>query len=196
VFIEGVEANGGHIYIYNNLMYINDMTPFSDRAIEMKIKRPGSTATWTDVFIYNNVFANFTDYVAVYSWTMNNVHMKNNIFFNNLNNYWKGGGISRDYNWFDTIGQKADELSEPNRIYSPKENPFLNTAIDRQNFMLRPDSTPIDAGIYDPSFMVKYDITNAVRPQGTDFDIGPFEYISGYEYNPKPNPPDNLIIIQ
>ena len=67
---------------------------------------------------------------------------------------------------------------------------------DNMDFHLQPDSPAIDAGtsLFGPDFDLEdnprpYDATDQTRGDGTDFDIGAFEYIGEAQPNPLPHQP-------
>lgn len=180
IFIESTASTVDSVYIYNNLIYLDDKVPSYTRGIQLKAAGTFGTVTWDDVKIYGNVIANFDDYIGlrfskdalVSTLVFTNTDVRNNIFYNNQDHSTWYAGVTHDYNWFST----DIDGSETNGVDGNADDPFTDYASN--DFTLSAGSTPIDAGstlggIYSTDYL------DVSRPSGSSYDIGAYEYVSG-----------------
>lgn len=197
IFIETTETSVSNIYIYNNLLYLDDLTPSYTRGLHLKAYRSdASNVTWSDIYVYNNTIANFTDYIGFRmssqlvgggTFSVSSSFTKNNIFYNNSNNVAMGFGMQHDYNWYSGTTNEG----ELNGISGFSENPFVN--VKGSDFSLINSSSAIDNGsTLDQPYNI--DIVGTSRPQGLAYDMGAFEFINVLNDNSPPSSPSFLII--
>ncbi len=168
----GVEANadGGNHYIYNNVFATNETA-----AIDFQIASE-------DYFIYNNLF--IENPIAIragfYNMPVVNINLANNIFYSN------DTGISLDAvanhditisnsiffsNGIDVVDPNSS-LDESNRI---TQDPLF-AKVSENYYVLSSGSPAIDAGSNMSSLFID-DLFGVSRPQGSAYDIGPFEFV-------------------
>jgi hypothetical protein len=153
--------------------------------------------------IANNLFANIVDGYAINNWVANNLTIKNNIFtgefysdnviqfnenyvdadagdppiFNhdiNNNIYWNTtGGISWDWNdtVYSTLAAFTAATGQDSDSYYG--NPLILNS-SGGDYTLNETSYGIDNGL-NLSIFFNYDYDYILRPQGNEWDIGPYE---------------------
>jgi hypothetical protein len=139
----------------------------------------GSAQNWT---IVNNVFANNRYYGIAMGANASKMTVKNNFFYNSTMY------TRLDYKRSDMfIGNNMTNMSTKSQISTDIVN--INAALvfvnpvkvyhdplsNPNRFDLRKNSPAIDAGARIPG-LVDYDRYNTRRPQGSGWDIGPYEF--------------------
>jgi hypothetical protein len=175
MYDHGVYVEGDHVTITNNIFYENQ----HGFAIQFV---GGSNAT-----VYNNTFAdpNPVNIGQIVLWgDHDNMDIQNNIFYN-PNDYavWNFQGIKTNvvirnnliYSDIETVGiinseEQGITLSDNIVMQDPH---FMDAA--NRDYHLQSDSPAIDTGL--PT--VLKDIEGTARPQGSGYDIGAYEYLSG-----------------
>ena len=181
----GVRAHGfsldavGAINIYDNIMV--NSRKYS--AVEAQITPEDITYSpymhYCNYKIYNNTFGNLSAYdwncsmIATYDAVGGTIEIKNNLGFN----------IQRDKPYDPAWNYVFQQLNvtkpdTANNLYSPN---YLNLGLANDtSCMLSVNSPAIDKGL--SLGLVTDDIDGIVRPQGTAFDIGAREYLTGVVY--------------
>lgn len=152
------------ISIYNNIVY-NSAGGISFFIISMP-------TPFENIDIYHNLMYNNTSRggLRTNEYAMNNVVVKNNIFWRNFPNIDKVGNAIVDNNLFNT-GADARQYGTNARMVDNAG--FVNES--GKNFHLNANSLAINAGT-DTGITLDYDGTT--RPQGVAYDIGPYEFSS------------------
>jgi hypothetical protein len=163
---EGTPAiifENGKGYIYNNLFYdTRTRGIYVLRGVDSDTSRPVISVDIKNNIIY--IQSSATDYISILSTGFQNV--SNNLYYGN------GNGPSSD--------KKAINA-----------NPlFLNPSAG--DFHLQSNSPAIDNGTNDVSSIVKNDFDGNPRPQGSVYDIGAFEYLSGNNIPTITSAPQNM----
>lgn len=209
-----------YIYIHNNLfhdgnmefIYTGDNTDISDIYIYNNIFRSGTNIggngiflAWhtRSVYLYNNVFYQIGGgNNAMVGITGNTkAFFKNNIWnarpgqsFLDIETY-QGATFNSDHDlYYDPDGSTSLPSGSGITVTNAKtQNPlFLNLAT--YDFRLQQASPAIDAGTSEVSVIVNRDYDYITRPQGSGYDIGAYEYVSGETLpdTTPPAPPINL----
>jgi hypothetical protein len=155
----GIEMrDNGHIVV-NNTIYGNNPGVFSASGIVVK-PEPGGSIPGTEIkdnIIYmNNVGLRLEGGVQ-------NVVMQNNLIANNAS----GNLIDKS--------ESATNTTTDNLIGNQFDPKFVNPAVG--DFRLEAGSAAIDAGV--TVSIVTTDRAGTARPQGTAYDIGAYEFVSG-----------------
>ncbi len=179
----GVRAHGfnldtiGAINIYDNI--IQNSRKYS--AVEIKATEPEDLAAspylhYCNYKVYNNTFGNLSAYdwnssmVDTYDAAGGTMEIKNNLGFN----------IQRDKPYDPTwnyIYQKLN-ITVPDTIGNIYAQSYTTLGlVDDSTCLLTANSPAVDKGT--TLSMVKDDIADITRPQGTAYDIGAREYKSG-----------------
>jgi serralysin len=171
VFINvGMQANIGipHFRFYNNTLYNVGAT---NRLVMFMYDAPGKS-DFSHAQIVNNLFVP-TSRIGRYSQVISQGHT--------------GSDVTVDYNYYATIDNFAG-LSGFNEAHGINggDPRFVNRFA--YDFRLEPDSPAVDRGISLSGF--NYDHDDAIRPSGTAWDIGAFEFGSGS--SSRPSAPSNL----
>lgn len=144
-----------------------------------------------DLYIYNNVFANQTDY-GIYAAHGSMVIRKPGAPFNIFNNtiynagrmgyvfYNNDGGPKR---FINNLVVNTPIFTKNDATTEIENNVFTNDEIDvhffnagQQNYQLLSGSVAIDAGSDLSSYGIEDDCEGTPRPRGNGFDIGAYEY--------------------
>ena len=135
----------------------------------------GIAVSTTDVLVYHNtVYNNNLDGIRVFETS--GVHLVNNISFQNAESNILNQGV-------------GTTLS--NNITS---NPNFNNP-ETADFSLNVNSPAIDAGV-SVSPVASVDVNGVMRPVGSGFDVGAYEFGGTAPNDDPPDPPTNLQIIQ
>jgi hypothetical protein len=174
----------GEIKIYNNIIYNCGQGPdFRDGMSNYAGVLIGGNNNAT-VYIYNNTIyncgyplhANNSGLIHVQSSFKGVLYVRNNIFYANGNkqqSYYLGvpQKNGRYHNLFFGYG-KAPQWD----IASIHKDPqFVNA--QGGDFHLQSVSPAIDAGTNDVSALISSDFDGNIRPEGTGFDLGVYEYV-------------------
>jgi hypothetical protein len=126
-----------------------------------------------NIYIYHNLMYNNTSRggLRTNEYVMNNVVVKNNIFWRNFPNIDKVGNAIVDNNLFNT-GADARQYGTNARMVDNAG--FVNES--GKNFHLTDASPAINIGVSVP---ISTDYDGVSRPQGVGYDIGPYEYTDG-----------------
>lgn len=149
------------ISIYNNIVY-NSAGGISFFIISMP-------TPFENIYIYHNLMYNNTSRggLRTNDYAMNNVVVKNNIFWRNSPNIDKVGNAIVDNNLFNT---GADARQNGTNARTVDNVGFVSES--GKDFHLTDASPAINTGISVP---VSTDFDGVTRPQGSAFDIGPYE---------------------
>jgi hypothetical protein len=152
-----------------------------------------------DVKIYNNLFINMgTHAVGIRRGASGEVY--NNIFYNAGTNYWADDNSTLNGSGYNIINRPNRPnysvstdmvgvdplLIDPANLLGPDGVPFTSD----DGFRLQSNSPAIDAATDLSSSGFNNDIIGTSRPQGSAWDIGVYEYITGG--TPQPGAPSGL----
>ena len=135
----------------------------------------------TNIYVYNNVFYNL--YRSVTGLSNTSGVAKNNILYSVQKVKYDFGNYSHDYNYFKDATGDEEPPAETNRVVGG--DPFADSA--NLDFHLDSNSTAIDAGTNLGS-TYNTDPDGNTRGQGSGWDIGAYEYVSGAPDTTAPSP--------
>ena len=172
-----------NIKIYGNIIYDNNITGGFNL---------GGNSGMLDLLVYNNTFYNTFVDLGSHSSSVNTFEFKNNIIQYSSNQLRNATAIKSQSN--NLLVNSNPGFKDP----SSKPTGFIGTyGVDlrpnTEGFSLNVGSSAIDGGatlanVYNQS------INSALRPQGSAWDIGAYEFNAGAT-SPL-NPPSNLRIIE
>jgi hypothetical protein len=196
----GMAWSGGvlnNIVIKNNVFYLNDGSYHTDLSA-VNIYQEAATVTMNGFYFYNNTvygLENGIDTMQASSTTASNIDIRNNIFSNITAYHWTTQSAGRLVpTWSYNLTDKALSFngSVTNNGHNVVADPlFISTAAP--NFHLQSTSPAKDVGVAIASVTKDYD--NVLRPQGSAYDIGAYEYSAGGGGNTPPAAPTNLRIV-
>jgi len=144
-----------YVNVYNNVFYK------WGQANAFAFELADASGAWGgghDAKLYNNVFLACNQSESpTWGWYVN-----------------QASNVSADYNYIGGIGYAAKNVSEPHGINGG--NPLF-VSESSYNFQLQAGSPLIDRGLSQGSSLS--DLLGNLRPQGTSWDIGAYEYMSG-----------------
>jgi len=190
-----VNPNKGTLEAYNNVIYNAGTGPdFADGSTSWDCTLTSTNFSTGQIQLYNNTFymCGTTNSASPSSGCYASGH------FNAVNNicYQKSG-----FQYFDGV---SGETCSNNIFYGAGSTPAgcttgaINTDPAFNNptifdFTLAASSPGVDAGYAQNS--LTWDHNGVIRPQGSAYDIGAYEYFSGGSTVQKPNPPTGLTVI-
>lgn len=211
------QYGGNHVQIYNNQMAIDTDGIISPAYLWL-------WAIWNDVKIYNNTFGGYYSGLNPVSNCISldkstNIDIKNNIFSGctntaiNTNIGTNTNSMSIDYNYYSSEivrfingwnGTSADcrtisdcysyfEQEQNGKTGDPKFITLPNGTVGHGDWNVQLSSPVIDAGISLLSYFTT-DILGTSRPQGSGWDIGAYEYVSGTSDTTPPATPSGLSV--
>jgi|GEM_PF-1858120 len=167
--------------MYNVRLY-NNIIRSTYGGITMWIE--SGAKSFADVYgirIYNNLFYDHGDKGAVRLLTDTSIardmEVKNNIFWKNGKNVTNPGNGVFSHNIFDSNPYGSNAITVNDIGFVDESN---------LDFHLNSDSPGVDAGT---TVNLTFDYDETGRPQGSGYDIGPYEY-GGGSPPPPPPPPD------
>jgi hypothetical protein len=134
-----------------------------------------------DVTVVHNVFADIRYHGAGFRDGATGI-VRNNIFYNAGSNYWAsdGGTVEGGYNLLYESGDTIDPGDFPNDLVN-RDPLFVDAAND--DYHILGGSPAIDAGM---NAGITYDLDGNLRPQGTGYDIGAYEFTPALELSGMP----------
>jgi len=188
----GDNTDIGEIYIYNNIFRHGTCT------------NAGIYLAWDTltVYLFNNLFYQIGDasapMVGVVARKPTTATFKNNIFYSRpgqefINVESGGATANSDHDLFYNPGGTTTPPSGV-AVTSPIVGNPLFRGPTNYNFHLQTNSPAINVGTAVVSPYVAKDFDGLSRPQGSLYDIGPYEYASGGDTTP-PAAPNNLKIM-
>jgi hypothetical protein len=178
--LDGLDANDGAYYIYNNTFY-------EDSPAHSGIAAGGEIAFATNgpksASLEDNIFYTSPGAPCYLYFDDNTAQMASRVTFSN-NLYFNAGNGPTGCNY--NVGSVA--VGKDAKAVNANPN-FVSAAT--QNFHLSSGSPAIDAGM---NTGVVTDFDGVTRPQGSAFDIGAFEFISGSTVS-QPAPPTNVRVV-
>jgi hypothetical protein len=197
----------GNWLIYNNIFKSN-CTGANNTGFFGILSLTALQSASTTMTVYNNTFVAMTDMVrsaSFYNW--DNLNYKNNIFYSVPSEWWsltvngstQNGNMSIDYNQYYNTGSIAiygegggnytwaQWQSAGHDVHSTwnSDTPdFINiNGLDGTNYALTIGSDGIDDGTSGVNSIVTDDYSGVLRPQGSAYDLGAFEYLNGSPNN-------------
>jgi hypothetical protein len=181
-------------YFYNNIVshsgYKNEMS-WMTLSVAGTLDRGGAGGNF---YIYNNLFYNEKETVAVnIDHTVDLLEFRNNIVITKPNNYQYFGyypgnidsfvnstTVRADHNIYfgDGDGKPSwdqSTLSEVDPVLTNSEPENFS------DFRIQESSPAVDAGTDAVASIVTKDFWGSSRPLGSGFDIGPYEYLAGWD---------------
>lgn len=167
---------------YNGITIRNNIIDTNKNGIDIT-----GSDVFENIYIYNNtVYNNNSMNGILLSGVDANAVIRNNLVFNNDGNEvsFSGTGIDSDYNAYYGIWGYASEGSNSiNMTLAQRDGAIINAAAG--NFQPVLSSILINVGALISSFSNDY--IGVIRPQGSVWDIGAYEYV---EVASPPPPPD------
>ena len=161
-------GHGGNYYIYNNTLYNNFEAEID---IDSGVGTNGLMAP-TSVTIKNNIVYNPTKYITTRVATAPTTTASNNLYYGN----------ALPIPTWDSTSAIGNPL-------------FFKTApATLLDFQLQGTSPAIDSGVNLSSVFTK-DFLGYIRPQGSTFDIGAYEYVSSVLDTTPPSAPTGLTVV-
>jgi len=133
-------------------------------------------------YFYNNLFfrakKNSCNYTGKAIYNTGIAHVKNNIFYENDYDLISNGGSYHIDNNLSFLVQHSDGIGGEQFVAGVSgnlsEDPLFDD-VENNDFHLQSDSPAIDAGIEVEAVTV--DFETVPRPQGSAYDIGPYEFV-------------------
>jgi len=125
--------------------------------------------------IYNNFIHGFIEGIRIYELAADNTIIRNNILSG-----WTRGGVCFYKSGAGTCKPLLSEITESNNAVQD----FGIVDIQNYDFHLSSDSSLIDTG-YDLGNLNMNDFSGNSRPQGNNYDIGAYEYVSETQLPPE-----------
>ncbi len=179
IYLHNYWGGFNNVKIYGNVIYSNKyFTNGGGETQGIFLEGRFSGGAISNVEIHSNTIG-WVGYDSIWSYgSVNNVKVRNNIFYDGVNGIDGGGITSSDYNVYFNTNKPSFEGS-----HSITANPQLVNYVRHSSwdFHLKPSSPAIDMG--DPqlgSVMTLpspfVDMDNVLRPQGARHDAGAYEY--------------------
>lgn len=166
-----------HVYIYSNTIRTEVGNSFSVFQVGHGSFEYLNSVNLQDVYIVNNIFTTAatspTNMLAIHF-----ISLEDGVIILNNNSYYRATGTLRvlwDGIYYTT--STPDKWGNEPLFTNPL---FVNVAMG--NFHLNLASPCIDAG--SSSLVPSFDFDHVNRPQGAGYDIGAFEYPSGFDSTP------------
>jgi hypothetical protein len=182
------DANGiqvGNIWAVPNGVTIRNNIIYKSAASGISLTGATAGVINQDIKIYNNTINANNQGIMI--GVSNNVVVKNNLVFGNQTSnidYWSSTNIIRDYNLYSPAAGSAGEGSHSLIVQDPT---VLTTFDVNGDFQLKTNSPAINAGTDLSGTGFSDDFSGALRPQGSAWDIGAYEYgSSGSVAQPHP----------
>jgi hypothetical protein len=164
-----IQGNGGN-KIYNNII-VNPGVSGNSGGVGINI--PTGSNTGNSIYVWNNVIINPYSYgIYFHSDKGSGNKIQNNIIVDPEGNYVTTGGR--------TNVTVSNNLERRDFLEVKFTDPSSN------DYSLQPNSLAVDAGV-DLSFEgITIDYVGVARPQGSGYDIGAYELVSGAQNTPTP----------
>lgn len=138
-----------------------------------------------DLAIKNNILAN-NNYEDIYMTSTTGHDIDYNLYYGSPSWRWGGNNYSSLSSWQSASSQD---------VHSFLDNPGFVDA-DGEDYSLQSSSSAINKGVNLTSEGITDDINGTSRPQGGDFDIGAYEYVTDTPDSPvELIPPENLRVV-
>jgi hypothetical protein len=168
-----------HIYIYSNTFIVGQNSTGSGLKVGHYTLNQLNSGNLQDVYMVNNIYYSYATAANYAFWEINKISFQDGVFIVNNNSFYRPSGSIKIY-W---NGSLYSSSSNPEKFGN---NPLFTNQdfVDTTNgdFHLDSSSPCIDAG--NDTLVPSFDFDDATRPQGEGYDIGAFEFLSGYDSVP------------
>lgn len=167
-----------HIYIYSNTFHTGVGNPFAVLQVGDGSYNNFNTNNLKNVYLINNIFVTDSSVSTAYMLKVFGLTYEDGTFTINNNSYYSSGVTLKVY-WDETTYYTSSPAKwgvEP--IFTNQQ--FVDET--NGNFHLSSTSPCIDTG--NSALVPSFDFDDVNRPQGAGYDIGAYEFLSGYYTTP------------